>query len=125
MFKQSASQLSAFDEEFKLGFFRGLYKTATIETSESEIFPGNNAQVNAFRPLVDLGTVTAQVGRRDRLSDPVTWGASLSQSSSGKFNVRSNARYHRFRLTISGSDWVDALGVQIDPQDVRRGAGRA
>jgi hypothetical protein len=125
MFKQSASQLSAFDEEFKLGFFRGLYKTATIETSESEIFPGNNAQVNAFRPLVDLGTVTAQVGRRDRLSDPVTWGASLSQSASGKFNVRSNARYHRFRLTISGSDWVDALGVQIDPQDVRRGAGRA
>lgn len=125
LFKQSASQLAAFDDEYKLGFFRGLYKTATIETRESEIFAGANAQVNAFRPLVDLGTVTAEVGRRDRLTDPVTWGSSLSQSSSGKFNTRSNARYHRFRLTISGNDWVDALGVQIDPADVRQGSGRA
>lgn len=124
-FKQSASQLAALDEDFKLGFFRGLYKTATIETRESEIFSGANTHLNGFRPLVDLGTVTAEVGRRDRLSDAVTWTSSLSQSASGKFNSRSNARYHRFRLTISGNDWVDALGVQIDAQDARRAEGRA
>lgn len=125
LFKQSATQLAAFDEDFKLGFFRGLVKTATIETRESEIYAGANTRLNAFRPLVDLGTVTAEVGSRDRLTDAVVYGSSLSQSASGKFNVRSNARYHRFRLTISGNDWTDALGVQIDPQDARRAEGRA
>lgn len=125
LFKQSATQLGAFGTDYKLGFFRGLTKESTIETRESEIYSGSNARLNAFRPLVDLGTVTAQVGSRDRLTDPVVWGAVLSQSASGKFNVRSNARYHRFRLSISGNDWTDALGVQIDPQDARRAEGRA
>jgi len=124
-FKQSASQLAAFDESYMLGFFRGLYKTATIETKESEIYAGFNTRLTGFRPLVDLGTVTAEVGTRDRLTDAVVYGSSLSQSASGKFNCRNNARYYRFRLTITGNTWVDALGVQIDPQDARKAEGRA
>jgi hypothetical protein len=44
------------------------------------------------------------------------------QQRSGRFSTRSNARYHRFRLTISG-DWKDAIGAQVDREDARR-AGR-
>jgi hypothetical protein len=125
LFKATASQFAAFDSSFEMGFFRGLNKTAVLVTQESEIFAGYNAQVNAFRPLVDLGTVTARVGTRARLSDSVSYGGSLSQSSSGNFDTRSDARYHRFELTITGNDWTDALGVQLDAADVRRGTGRA
>lgn len=125
LFKRAATQLAAFDEDFKLGFFRGLLKTAVIETRESEIYSGFNTFLTAFRPLVDRGTVTAEVGTRARLSDEVEWSSSLTQSSSGKFTIRSNARYHRFRLTISGNDWTDALGVQVDPRDAKQGGGRA
>jgi len=125
LFKRSATQLSAFNADFKLGFFRGLLKTAVIETKESEIYSGFNTFLTAFRPLVDRGEVTAQIGTRARLSDEVEWSSSLNQSSSGKFTIRSNDRYHRFRLTISGNEWTDALGVQVDPRDAKQGGGRA
>lgn len=125
LFKGSASQFAAFNGDYEMGFFRGLNKSATLITQESEIYEGHNTQVNAFRPLVDLGTVTARVGTRARLSDEVAWGDSLSQSASGNFDTRANDRYFRFELTISGNDWTDALGVQIDPADARRSSGRA
>jgi len=125
LFKRASSQLAAFDGDYKLGFFRGVNKTATIETRESEIYAGANTYLNAFRPLVDRGTVTAEVGSRGRLSDDVTYGSSLTQSASGKFTTRNNSRYHRIRLTISGNNWTDALGVQVDPADARKAEGRA
>lgn len=125
LFKRAATQMAAFNTDFKLGFFRGLYKSATIETRESEIYSGANTFLTAFRPLVDRGAVTAEVGTRRRLSDEVQWSAPINQSSSGKFTLRSNDRYHRFRLTITGNNWEDALGVQVDPADAKRGGGRA
>jgi len=125
LFKAAASQFAAFNSSYEMGFFRGLNKTATLTTQESELYPGFNAAVTAFRPLVDLGTVTARVGTRRRLTDDVSWGSSISQSSSGRFATRANSRYHRFELTITGNTWTDAIGVQIDPADIRKGEGRA
>lgn len=125
LFKVSANQFGAFDEDYKLGFFRGNAKTATLITQETELNAGYNTFLTAFRPLVDMGTVTARVGHRARLSDDVTWTSSLSQSTSGRFTQRVNDRFHRFELTISGSDWTDAIGVIVDPKDARRGSGRA
>lgn len=125
LFKATASQFAAFNPDYEMGFFRGLNKTATLTTQESELYPGFNAAVTAFRPLVDLGTVTARVGTRRRLSDDVSWSDSVSQTSSGRFPARANSRYHRFELTISGNTWTDALGVQVDPADIRKAEGRA
>jgi len=125
LFKGEASQFAAFDEDYKLGFFRGLNKSATLLTQESELYEGYNTQINAFRPLVDRGAVTARVGYRRRLSDEITWSDSLTQSSSGRFTTRANGRFHRFELTITGNDWTDALGVSIDAKDAPKGTGRA
>jgi len=100
-FKVLSAQIGAFNTDFKLGFFRGVNKTATLETGEFQLNEGFQTQLKAFSPLIDGGTVTAEVGTRDRLSDAVTWGSSLTQSSSGRFTSRNNAKFHRIRLTVS------------------------
>ena len=114
------------DEEAdkKLGFFRGVAKTATSETGETQFYPGSIANLTSFAPLVDGGTVVAQVGSRMKMSDNVTWSDQLSQTSTGKFTARVPAKFHRFRFEISGT-WTDAIGVEIDPQhDVKQGGKR-
>lgn len=123
-FKRAASQIAAFDEDFKLGFFRGLNKTATLETAEVEMNPGFQTQLNYFVPLVDGGTVTARVAYRDRQTDSATYTSSISQSTSGRFNQRVNARFHRMELTVTGDSWTDAIGVQIDSDGAKRSGRR-
>lgn len=121
-FKALSSQIAAFDENHKLGFFRGNNKTATLETAELELNPGYKTMLKAFRPLVDGGTVTAEVGHRSRQSDTVSYTSSLNQSASGRFTTRVNDNFHRIRFTVSGS-WTDAVGVDIPREDAVR-AGR-
>ena len=118
-FKSGLSTLAGFDENFKIGYFRGANKTATLETGEVELNPGFRSSLNAFTPLIDGGTVTGEVGTRDRLADTVGYGSSLTLSASGRFTERNAGRYHRFRLTVS-STWNDGLGVMIDPRDAKR-----
>lgn len=122
-FKGAASQLSAFDRDYRLGFFRGANMPAIIETKEAELHAGHRVALNAFRPLIDGGDVTAEIGTRNRQSDPVIYTRPIAQSASGRFAKRINARYFRFRLTVSG-EWRDAIGAQVDPADARKGGRR-
>ena len=122
-FVGGAPELSAFDTDFKHGFFNGDNMTATLTTKEVEIHEGNRTHLNAFRPLVDGGTVTAKVGTRNRQTDEPTFGSSLTQSSSGRFTCRENARFHRFQLSITG-EWNHAIGVQVIQREARRADGR-
>ena len=110
--------LAAFNTDNEHGFFSGSPMTATIETRETEINAGSRTMLNAFRPLVDMGSVTAQVGTRNDLADDVTYTSMLNQTSTGRITTRSNARYHRVRMTLSG-EWQDAIGVQIEGRDAR------
>lgn len=122
--KGTGSQLlAAFNTSHRHGFFSGSAMPATIETKETEIHAGHKTRLNAFRPLVDGGFVTAQVGFRDRQTDTYTLTEDLNQSASGRFTKRVNARYHRFRLNLSG-DWQEALGVQIEPHEARKAEKR-
>lgn len=119
-----ASIVAMFDSAHKHGFFDGENMTGTIETKETEIHAGRNTHLNAFYPLVDGGTVTAEVGYRDRQSDTVNYTSSLSQSASGRFTQRVNARFHRFKLTLSGA-WNHVMGVMVDQADAKVGERRA
>lgn len=123
IYKGGAPQLAAFDEAFKSGFFAGPNMTATIDTREAELNSGRMTRLDAFRPVVDGGIVTAQIATRNRQSDSVSFGSSLTQSPSGRFTTRGNARYHRARLTISG-EWNDAIGIQIERDEARPGERR-
>ena len=118
-----APGIGIFDENYESGFFTGSNKTATIEVGEFELNEGGHARLNGFRALVDAGTVTAEVGTRNSQSASVSYGSSLSVNSNNRFTTRSNARYHRFRFTLSGA-WTDAVGMQIDRNDLRAGGQR-
>lgn len=122
--QSSSTQFSAFDSDFKLGFFRGLPMDAVLETPEIQIHEGHTARLTAFTPLVDSATVTAEVGYRNRLSDPVNYTSTLNQSSSGRFTPRVNSKFFRFRLTVSGDNWKDAIGIQLDARDAPKGERR-
>lgn len=115
--------LGAFDTDNKAGFFDGDVMAGVIETQELELSAGQTTLLNAFRPLVDGGTVTAQVGTRDRQSDVYSYGSVLSLSSSGRFTCRENARFHRIRLNLS-SLWTHAIGIQINPHEAKRSGFR-
>lgn len=119
-----AANLAAFDGDFKSGFFDGDNMTATIRSKELEINRGRNTHLNGFRALVNGGATTVRVGTRDRQKDSIVFGPSLSERASGMFRCRENARYHSFELTISG-DWEYAIGLQIEPEDAKRGERRA
>lgn len=118
-----APQLAAFDDVFESGFFAGTAMTATIDTREAEFNPGRMTHLNAFRPVVDGGTVTAQLATRDRQTDSFAFGATLTQSASGRFTKRANARYHRARLVLS-DEWKDGIGISVEADDVRPGEKR-
>lgn len=123
-FKGGVSVLGAFDTSFRAGTFSGSNLTATLDTKEMELTPGRTTRLNAFRPVVDGGgTITARIGARNRQDETVSFGNTLSLRDSGRFTARSNARYHRFRLILSG-DWSHAIGVQLDPSEVQRGGHR-
>lgn len=117
-------QIAAFNSSYQLGFFAGDSKSATLETGEIQFSPGRKTALQSFRPLVEGGTTTARVGKRSFLSDEVTFTLPKSTSRSGKVNSRVNDNYHRFEITCSGN-WTDAIGVEIDPVDVKKSAGRA
>lgn len=115
-----ASRLAAFDSAHKSGSFEGENMASGLETREVELNPGYRTRLNAFRALVDGGSVVAYVGYRNTQNETVTWSPLLEQRSSGRFVHRTNARYHRFRVVSTG-DWIDAIGVEIDPSDAKRG----
>lgn len=117
--KGGSPQLGLFTTDFKAATFTGTPMTATVETKEVELYPGRRTQLNAFRPLVDGGTVSARVKHRNSQSDAESVTASLSPTSSGRVTKRVNARYHRFELTCSGS-FTDIIGVQVEPEEGRK-----
>jgi hypothetical protein len=105
--------LSGFDSNHKQINFTGAAMDAVIETQEFQVFPGNRAEVSVVRPIVDgSGTVTMQMGTRDIHSESVTYDSVSAVDSIGECQMRSNARYHRARVNITGG-FNDAQGIEI------------
>lgn len=111
-----ASLLSGFDPSHRQVNFDGDAKTATFITGEAQIFPDARAFVRAIRPLIQGNgstTITARVGKRDRLIDGVTFGAASIMNGSGICPVRSNGRFQRVRMDIAGG-FDRAMGFDVD-----------
>lgn len=118
-----APKLAAFSADFRSGYFDGSPMTAVIETKEVEINEGHRTHLNGFYPLVDGGDVNANVLSRNLQADDANVGGSIQRNGRGQFSSRVAARYHRFRIAISGA-WTHAVGVQIDRMDAPAGEGR-
>ncbi len=106
--------LSAFNSSHKLATFTGSALTATIDTTEGQLIEGSKAILRLLRPLVDgpNATITVQIGTRDNLTDSVAFGSAISANSMGEYTARSNARYHRARVNISGG-FTHAQGIEV------------
>jgi hypothetical protein len=106
--------LSGFNTDHKQINFNGsTYLDAVIETQEGQLTDGGRTELKLLRPLIDgNGAVTLQVGTRNKLTDSVAWGSAIAANSIGECPVRSNARYHRVRVNISGG-FTHAIGVDV------------
>lgn len=105
---------AAFDSLNKLSYFEGDNMAAVLETAEVELSPPRRAFVSGIRAMGDSDDYTAQVGRKDKHDDAVTWSSTISPSSvTGLVPTRSSGRLHKFRQNIAAGDvWTISHGVE-------------
>lgn len=105
--------LSGFNADHKQINYDSTALTALLETSELQIQEGYFAEVMRIKPVYDgSGTVTMQIGTRNLLSASEAYGSVISVDAIGECQVRSNARYHRFRVNIAGG-FNNIQGVEV------------
>lgn len=112
----------AFDDTNKSGLFDSAAMAATLETTEAKI--GNDRSlVSRARLEVDAPSVaTITPATRNSQSDVVTYSLAISQQAGdGSYPMRSEGRYHRFQVDITGG-FTRAQGLTIE--DVSETGGR-
>ena len=109
------AKLGAFGADRRMAFFEGNNLAAEIDSVEAQLTPGGRTFVSAIRPLVDGGSLSVQLGTRERANDPVQWSAGVPQNAAGSCPVRAGARYHRARLRIAADGaWTHAQGIDLE-----------
>jgi hypothetical protein len=102
-----------------LGYFSGAPGTAIFTTGEMEPNPAGYADEFGIKPLVDqsLNGITIAMGTRNDISAAVTYSAEQTANSRSRFaNFRTSARYHRARLTVTGTfNAAQGLEYQAEP----------
>jgi hypothetical protein len=115
----NSALFSGFNSSHEQVNFTGSALSATIETAEVELTPNMRTNIQEIRPFVDgFTTMTIQIGTRNSMSESVTWGTAISANSAGNFPCRSNARYHRMRVNLSGA-FTHAQGLNIVKTSIR------
>lgn len=101
----------------KIQTFTGSALTSVIETGEQGIENGRSAMIRSVTPLVTgvSPTTTVQVLSRNRQQDDETATSAASVGADGWASVRSNGRFQRVRLNITGT-WDTAQGVDVTAQ---------
>ena len=89
-------------------------QTATIATGATDINQGGRAVIHGIRPLVTGGTTTVRVGVQDALAGAVSYsGATSVNSRTNMANFRSEGRYLRAELTVTG-EYTTIIGVDVE-----------
>ena len=71
----------------------------------------NRSFVRGVRPIVD-GAATVSLGTRNLVTDAVTWTDPVSvHPRTGMAPFRSDARYHRAKLSFSDFDFAQGLDI--------------
>ena len=107
-----AINMAAFNTSHKTALFTGDAKDATVDTVEVEPKEGRRSKILRVRPLVEGATANMTCLTRNKLSDDPAEGVSVAQSDTGDCPIRSNARYHRYRIETSGT-FTKIRGAQI------------
>ena len=99
--------------------YTGASQTGVIATGDLDI--GANSVVTLARPIVDNGSATVAIASRTLLNQGVSFNTAVAASSENRVSLRSAGRYHRLKVTPTGSNWDNAISVDVDvtPQGVR------
>jgi hypothetical protein len=99
--------------------YTGANQTGYITTGDLDI--GANSVVTLAKPIVDNGSANVSIASRTLLNQSVTFTTPIAASSENRVPLRSAGRYHRLKITPTGSSWKNAISVDIDvtPQGVR------
>lgn len=103
----------------KIYAFSGAALTGTIETAEAPVSMGKHSIITRVYPYYEDGSVTMAIGTRNTQGDTVTFTGAGSENNEGFVPFRSQGRYHRARMTISGG-WSKALGIDIEAREIGR-----
>lgn len=112
-----APVLGAFSADYCLGAFSGASMQAVLTSSEVGATNGEVQRLTSVYPVIDTDQGLLSVGGRYRrnLFDPVKWSAERQPSyNSGRYHIRSRARFHKFRLRIpAGETWSHMKGFDV------------
>lgn len=102
-----------------IGFFNATAGAAVMETGDFEFNEGGRAYVDAIKPHVEsAGTApaaTVAIGYRNDLGSTPTYTSEATQNSrTGFANTRVDAKYMRFRTTITGN-FKKTTGIEVNP----------
>lgn len=106
-------RLRGFNASNVLGNFAATAGTAVITTGEVEFAPGRYSHIAGVKPLVSgTESITVAVGtRNDQDTTPSFTSEVAPTTRTGFSDFRSEARYHRARVTITGA-FTKAIGVE-------------
>jgi hypothetical protein len=107
--------LAAFDSSYRLGFFNGTNKQATITTQEQGDLTGGITLISSVYPVVDNDDCTVAIASRFKRGETAVWTGELTPTeATGRVDVLNVARFQRVRVTIpAGETWQHAQGVDI------------
>lgn len=119
-FNAASFRARAFTTSGVMSTFTGTPGSAVIETSESELFEGMRAYVDAVKPHVESsGTAPAigvRIGTRDDLGTTPSYTSTTGPTTrTGFCDFRSDAKYHRFELNITGN-FEKVTGLEFNAQ---------
>jgi hypothetical protein len=107
--------LGIFDANHKLNFFTGSSLQATIDSSEIQPVPGQQARIFNARPIVDGGIPTVSISTRNRQIDMPVFNAGSTINSIGTAPQRAVGRYIKSETVIpAASVWTHFSGVELD-----------
>lgn len=115
--------LAGFNGDNKFGKFIATSLSATVDTTEFEGVKDRRSIILNCRPIVDgLGNTTVTVTPIARASqlDSVSVGTAVSTQDNGVCPLRSNSRYHRMRVSVTGNfTTMSGVAVEARPEGRR------
>ncbi len=127
VWKGGEPQFGAFDNQNRLGFFQGGPLPFVIETGDRFFDNPYRIKGDRFRPVIEAfpgsspsePVAKLQIGRRENLTDDITWGSVIDINRFGEFRQRFSGRYVRLRL-ISDVGTRNTSGIEVEPKRAGR-----
>ena len=109
--------LAAFNSTHELAIFGGDALEATLETVETEPFPGRRAHLDSIIPLTDAPSCSVRARLRDRQADAASDSVAVGLDDAGRCVIDACGRYMAWQLTIpAGAEWTQAQGLEVSAQ---------